>query len=141
MTSDILAPMCAYIAWLFLLWCLLGGVRGWAWLHGVMPAEYFRVGEGLRPSDKIVDVHHHFSNQFEIPVLFYLGCLTVIAANSVDGASVILAWSFVVLRIIHTAVVVIRNDPRIRVWPYVLSTFAVWGIWANVFRNAVWSAG
>ena len=140
MTPAIVAPMCAYTAWVFVLWWVLGGVRGWAWLRDTMPAEYFRVGQGKRPPDKVVDVHHHFSNQFEIPVLFYLGCLAAIATESVDGASVTLAWSFVGLRVVHTAIVLIRNDPRIRVAPYVLSTLSVWGIWANLFHNVVWAA-
>ena len=140
MTPTIVAPMCAYTAWMFVLWWLLGGVRGWAWLRDTMPAEYFRVGQGQRPPDKVVDVHHHFSNQFEIPMLFYFGCLTAIVTDSVDEPAVTLAWSFVALRMIHTVIVVVRNDPRARVFPYALSTFAVWGIWANLFRNVVWPA-
>jgi len=140
MTSAIVAPMCGYTAWLFVLWWVLGAVRGWAWLRGALPSEYFRVGEGPRPSDRIVDVHHHFSNQFEIPVLFYLGCLTAIVTDSVDSTAVTLAWWFVGLRVLHTVIVLIRNDPRLRVWPYVLSTLAVWGLWANLARNTVWAA-
>ena len=132
--------MCAYTGWLFILWWLLGGVRGVAWFRNAMPPEYFRVGQGTPPSDKIVDVHHHFANQFEIPVLFYLGCLTAIVTDSIDEPAVTLAWSFVVLRMIHSVIVLVRNDPRIRVWPYVLSTFSVWAIWANLFRQVVWSA-
>jgi hypothetical protein len=49
-----------------------------------------------------------------------------------------LAWSFVSLRVIHTAIVLVKNDPRIRVAPYVLSTLAVWAMWANIFRHVVW---
>ena len=99
------------------------------------------MGEGPLPPAKIVDVHHHFSNQFEVPVLFYLGCITALAAQSVDRATVTLAWSFVILRVVHTAIVLVKNDPRIRVAPYVLSTLAVWAMWANIFRHVVWSAG
>jgi hypothetical protein len=42
-------------------------------LRGDIPPQYLRVGEGPSPPAKIVDVHHHFSNQFEVPMLFYLG--------------------------------------------------------------------
>ena len=132
--------MCAYILLLFAIWGLLGYVRVSGGLRGAIPAEYIRVGEGPRPADRIVDIHHHFTNQFEVPILFYLGCITALVAESVDGLSITLAWSFVGLRVVHTAIVLIRNDPRIRVGPYVLSTLAVWGIWANLFRHVVWPA-
>ena len=140
-TSAIVTPMCAYTLFLFAIWALLGYVRISGGLHGTIPAEYFRVGEGPRPADKIVDIHHHFSNQFEIPVLFYLGCLTALVTESVDRATVTLAWSFVVLRVVHTVIVFVKNDPRVRVGPYVVSTLAVWSIWANLFWQVVWSAG
>ena len=140
MTSAIVAPMCAYTLLLFAIWALLGYVRVSGGLRGTIPAEYIRVGEGPRPADKIVDIHHHFSNQFEVPVLFYLGCIAALVTESVDRASITLAWSFVGLRVVHTAIVLVKNDPRIRVGPYVLSTLAVWGIWANLFFQVVWSA-
>ncbi len=130
--------MCAYTLFLFAIWALLGYVRVSGGLRGTISAEYIRVGEGVRPADKIVDIHHHFSNQFEVPVLFYLGCIAALVTESVDRVSVTLAWSFVGLRVIHTAIVLVKNDPRIRVAPYVLSTFAVWGIWANLFFQVVW---
>ncbi len=138
--ATIVAPMCAYTLLLFGIWALLGYVRISGALRGAISDEYLRVGVGPRPADKIVDVHHHFSNQFEVPVLFYLGCIAVVVTDSIDGASVTLAWSFVGLRAVHTAIVLVKNNPKIRVGPYVLSTLAVWAIWANLFRQLVWSA-
>ena len=140
MTSAIVGPMCAYTLFLFGIWALLGYVRISGSLRGAIPAQYLRVGKGPLPSAKIVDVHHHFSNQFEVPVLFYLGCVTALVTESVDRATITLAWSFVGLRVLHTAIVLVRNDPRLRVGPYVLSTLVMWAMWANLFRQVVWSA-
>lgn len=137
MTAALLAPMCAYVVLLFAVWSLLGYVRIVGGLRGEIPAEYIRVGQGPRPADRIVDIHHHFSNHFEAPVFFLLGCLTTLVTESVDRTTVVLAWSFVGLRVVHTAIVLLKNDPRIRVGPYVLSTFAAFAIWANLFRNVV----
>src|SRR5262245_28998319 len=109
MTSAIVAPMCAYTLLLFGIWALLGYVRVSGSVRGKISDEYLRVGQGPLPPAKIVDVHHHFSNQFEVPVLFYLGCLTALVTQSVDGAMVTLAWSFVALRVIHTALVLVKN--------------------------------
>ena len=140
MTSAIVGPMCAYTLFLFGIWALLGYVRISGSLRGMIPTQYLRVGEGPLPPAKIVDIHHHFRNQFEVPVLFYLACLAALATESVDRATVMLAWSFVGLRLLHTAIVLVKNNPRIRVAPYVLSTLAVWAMWANLFRQVVWSA-
>ncbi len=129
--------MCAYTLLLFAIWALLGYVRISRGLRGAIPAEYIRVGKGPRPADKIVDIHHHFSNQFEVPLLFYLGCIAALATEAVDRTTVTLAWSFVGLRVVHTAIVLVRNDPRLRVGPYVLSTVAAWAIWVNLFRQVV----
>ena len=132
--------MCAYTLLLFGLWALVGYVRVSGSRRGTISPEYLRVGTGTLPPAKIIDVHHHFSNQFEVPMLFYLGCIAALATQSVDRATVMLAWSFVGLRVLHTAIILVRNDPRIRVGPYVLSTLAVWAIWANLFRHVVWSS-
>ncbi len=140
MMSEIVSPLCAYTLFLLAIWGLLGSVRVSCGLGGAISAEYIRAGEGPLPADKIIDLHRHFSNQFEVPMLFYLGCITALVTESVDSATVTLAWSFVGLRIIHTVIVLVKNNPRIRVGPFVLSTLAVWAIWANVFRQVVWSA-
>ncbi len=140
MMSEIVSPLCAYTMLLFAIWGVLGYVRVSGGLRGAISATYLRVGDGPRPADKIVDLHRHFSNQFEVPMLFYLGCITALVTESVDSATVTLAWLFVGLRIVHTVIVLVKNDPRIRVGPFVLSTLAVWAIWANLFRQLVWSA-
>jgi len=129
--------MSAYTLYLFGVWTLLGFVRISGGLKGTIPSEYFRVGQGPRPADRIVDIHHHFSNQFEIPILFYLGCVVVLVTDSVDPVAIALAWAFVALRLLHTAVILVRNDPRLRVTPYVLSSLVVWAIWLRIFLEVV----
>jgi hypothetical protein len=42
-----------------------------------------------------------YSNQFELPVLFYVLCLMAHTTRTADLIFVILAWIFVVCRIIH----------------------------------------
>ena len=132
MESALLAPMCAYTTWLFGLWMWLGASRGITFLRGTMPMEFLRVGTGALPPDWVVDIHKHFSNQFEIPVVFYLGCLTALAAEAVDETAVTLAWTFVALRVVHSLIVLIRNHPLVRLPFYALSAFAAWALWARL---------
>lgn len=137
MTAAIVAPMCAYTLMLLALGGFLGYVRISGAFGGRISMEYIRVREGARPADWIVDLHHHYANQFEVPVLFYLGCLTAFASQSVVGVTVGLAWTFVGLRLLHTGIVLAGNNPLLRVGPFLLSALVVAGIWGNVFLQVV----
>ncbi len=55
-----------------------------------------------------------FSNQFELPVLFYVLTLLVIATRHADILFVTLAWLFVVFRILQAVIHVTSNDVRLR---------------------------
>src|SRR5215475_12083974 len=55
-----------------------------------------------------------FANQFELPVLFYVLTILVIVTHHADLLYVLLAWVFVVLRILQAGVHVTNNDVRVR---------------------------
>jgi hypothetical protein len=55
-----------------------------------------------------------FSNQFELPVLFYVLTLLAIATHHADRLFVMLAWLFVILRILQAVIHVTNNDVRLR---------------------------
>lgn len=57
---------------------------------------------------------NNFSNQFEVPVLFYALVLTAILTGATGWLTTVLAWAFVVTRIGHTAVHITSNDLRLR---------------------------
>ena len=49
------------------------------------------------------------SNQFELPVLFYVACLAFHQIGAVDLIVLILAWTFVASRVVHAWVHVTSN--------------------------------
>lgn len=55
-----------------------------------------------------------FSNQFELPVLFYVLTILAIITRHADMLFVTLAWLFVVFRILQAAIHVTNNDVRLR---------------------------
>ena len=127
--EAIFAPMIAFTLLVFLVWMRLGFVRISGGLRGIIAQEYIRLGTGPEPPEHVVAVHHHFSNLFEVPLLFYAVCIALFVTRTVDGVAISLAWFFVLARLVHTALVVTTNLPKQRVIPYVLSCFAVWGLW------------
>jgi hypothetical protein len=138
--EAIFAPMIGFTFLVFLLWMRLGFVRISGARRGIVSADYIRVGGGPEPLEYVVVTHRHFSNLFEVPVLFYAVCIAFFVTRTVDGLAISLAWFFVVARLAHTALVLTTNRPTQRVIPYVLSSFAVFGLWLllglRVFRAA-----
>ena len=136
--AEIFAPMGAFTLLVFAVWSWLGYTRISGYGRGEISDEYLRLGTGPAPKDAIVTVHHHFSNLFEVPLLFYLGCLALFLTGQVDRIAVSLAWAFVLLRVAHSIIVLfLGNNPKLRVAPYVLSTLAAFGLWLLLFRRVM----
>ncbi|WP_439575063.1 MAPEG family protein [Phreatobacter sp.] len=57
---------------------------------------------------------NNFSNQFEVPVLFYALVLAAIVTGATGWLTVTLAWAFVASRFAHSFVHVTSNDLRLR---------------------------
>lgn len=70
-----------------------------------------------------------FSNQFEVPVLFYILIAIALPLRHADLVIVLLSWVFVVTRFAHAGIFVTSNNVRHRglVWfSGVLVLFAMW---------------
>ena len=70
-----------------------------------------------------------FSNQFELPLLFYVLIALALPLRHVDFVMVLLAWVFVVTRFAHAGIFVTSNNlpQRGQAWfAGVLVLFAMW---------------
>ena len=85
-------------------------------------------GQPNRP-EKATRIGDCFSDQFEIPVLFYVLIALALPLRHADLVIVLLSWVFVVIRFVHAGIFVTSNDVRQRgtVWfSSVLVLFAMW---------------
>jgi hypothetical protein len=57
---------------------------------------------------------YNYQNQFELPVLFYVLTVLAIITRQTDLLFVVLAWVFVITRIVHAAVHLTTNDVIVR---------------------------
>ncbi|MET6760303.1 MAPEG family protein [Pseudoalteromonas sp. NCIMB_1079] len=88
-----------------------------------------KAGDTIRVADR------NFSNQFEIPVLFYAGCLLALQLNSASTLVAILACLFVATRIVHSVIHLGENNVRARFNVFLLGCICVFSIWlAMVWR-------
>ena len=79
--------------------------------------------------ERATQVGNCFSNQFEIPVLFYILIALALPLHKADLFIVLMSWVFVVTRFVHAGIFTTSNDVRQRglVWfAGVLVLFAMW---------------
>ena len=101
----------------------------------IRPQSLAKVSEA---SEKLSDVTaaENFSNLLETPVLFYVLCLSLYVTNSVTEEQVLLAWIYVALRVIHSAIHVTSNHVVSRWIFYVASSLCLFAMWA-IFATTI----
>jgi hypothetical protein len=96
------------------------------------PGQFKIPGGGDEP-ERSATVMRNLINQFELPVLFYVCCLTLFALNAAGTAAIVLAWGFALSRLAHAFVHVTSNRLRLRRPAFIvgfLIQFAMWGLLA-----------
>jgi len=85
-----------------------------------------KVPESLSQADR------HFVNLFEIPVLFYAGCLAAMVLPTSSFLTNVFAWAYVLLRFVHSYIHLTTNNTKARALAFVLSVFAVLLLWGHL---------
>jgi len=70
-----------------------------------------------------------FSNQFEVPVLFYVLIALALPLRHADLIIVMLSWVFVVTRFAHAGIFVTSNDVRTRTLAWFAGVLVVLAMW------------
>lgn len=71
----------------------------------------------------------NFRNLFELPVLFYLALVVAALAGLVTPLVLGLAWLFVALRVVHSAIHCTYNKVMHRFRAYLAGGLALWALW------------
>jgi hypothetical protein len=79
----------------------------------------------------------NFRNQFEVPVLFYAVVAFALLTKGADGTMVVLAWLFVLTRIVHAAIHVGPNKVRWRTPAFALGFLIVAVMWIKLAVHVV----
>ena len=106
--QDILAPLFVMVALTFALLVWMGAVRVAAIRRGEVRVRDIALGEANWPA-RVQQISNCFHNQFQLPLLFYVLTILALFLRKADFLFVVMAWVFVVLRIIHAAIHVTSN--------------------------------
>lgn len=74
----------------------------------------------------------NFENLFEMPVLFFAANLTIYVLSRVDGVYLGLAWLYVILRVLHSAVHCKSNRVKHRFQLFFFSAAVLLAIWVRI---------
>jgi len=134
---QIIYPMFAMVLLTFSVLIRLFRARVRAVADGKTEVKYFRVYQGAGEAEESAKLARHFTNLYEAPVLFYACCLAILLTGISDIVMLVMAWSYVALRVVHTFIHTGRNriGPRARV--YFASWIVLLAMWLLlVFRVA-----
>jgi hypothetical protein len=128
-TQAILLPLFVEVILTFLLWVGMATLRTCDVSSGAVRPEQIALREpNWRP--RTLQFAYAFSNQFEIPVLFYVLTILAYVTHLAGLIFVILAWIFVIFRILHASVHVTSNIVRLRGTLYGIAVVALALNWA-----------
>jgi hypothetical protein len=124
----VLLPVFVLIGLTFALLLGMATMRTRALTGGETKMKDVALGEPNWPT-RAAQIGNCFSNQFEIPLLFYILIAIALPLRRADLVIVLLSWVFVVTRFVHAGIFVTSNDLRQRgpAWfAGVLVLFAMW---------------
>jgi hypothetical protein len=126
----ILAPLFVQVMLTFVLGFWLASLRAPAVRRGEVKPQDIDLGQPNWPRRTTL-VCNAYENQLELPVLFYVLTILAIITRHADFLFVVLAWVFVLSRLVHAYIHVTSNDLAQRgIWFGVgaIVLFIMWAI-------------
>lgn len=130
MQSEIIfAPVVALALLTFGVLGYTGYKRFSAGFAGRVRAGDFRYGETANVPPDVAVANRNFMNLLEAPVLFYVLSLASYVTHRVTPLAVYMAWAYVALRVLHTAIHLGYNRILPRFSAYALSNVVLVVMW------------
>ena len=89
----------------------------------------FKLGESKNVPDSVSIPNRNYMNLLELPILFYVVCLTMFVTHTATPAVVVLAWGYVASRAAHSLVHLTYNNVLHRLVAFVVSNLFLLTLW------------
>lgn len=133
----ILYPMIALVAWTFLVLLQIPFQRFKAVGKREVKRDDFKYGESTNVPSHVAVPNRNYMNLLEAPVLFYVACLTLYVTKTAGPGFLLLAWTYVALRIMHSLVHLTYNHVMHRLVFFAASNVVLVIIWIKLGFNLV----
>jgi len=125
----ILLPLIVQVALTLVLLFWMGFARVRALRRGETKIPAIALGQPHWPS-RVQQIGNCFANQFQVPVLFYVLTILAVITRSADVLFVVLAWAFVLTRLVHAYIHTSSNNVRRRFYAFALGGVILAVMWA-----------
>ncbi len=142
-TASLLLPLLTLVAWSLVMWIWMYATRIPAILAMKMALDP-NAPAGVQMSQLPARVRwkaDNYNHLMEQPVLFYALVLALSQLGASGPLPWVLAWSYVILRIVHSLVQVLINRIEWRFAVFVLSTLPLFGLTGYGIALALYGAG
>lgn len=131
----LIGPIMALVALTFVVLVIVPFARIGAVLKGKAHIKDYRFGDTDNVPVRARLLNRNLMNLLQMPVLFYVVCLLFIITETTSAIAVNFAYSFVILRIIHSLVHIGYNNITHRFVAYLLSNIILFGMWLELFSG------
>ena len=122
---GLILPVLTLVAWSIIVWLwMIAGRAAVMSRERIHPQKAVRTRE-FATSGREQWVADNYNHLMEQPTIFYAAALATHAAGQGDAINVGLAWTYVVVRIVHTIVQTTTNIVMWRFYLFILSTLAL----------------
>lgn len=128
---SIFLPMLAIVALTFVAFVHMAMARTAAAKAGQDPA-FYRAHLGPPEPEATTAAVRHFNILFELPLLFYAGCITAFVLGAVGTWTLVFAWLFAIARWVQSLIHMSYNLPAHRGLAFVVGMAAVIALWVNL---------
>lgn len=130
----IFLPVLLIVAVTFVGFIKMAIERGKAVKGGQNP-DFYKVYLGDPEPDATRAAVRHWDNLFELPTVFYAGCLTAYVLGTVTATVLVCAWIFAAGRTIQSVVHLSYNNSSHRGGAFTLSFVALMVMWGALAAN------
>jgi len=127
----IFLPVLVVVALTLVAFVRMAAGRAAAVKAGHDPA-YYRAHLGTPEPEHAAAGVRHWDNLFELPTLFYAGCIAAFVLGGVSGWTLAFAWIYAVSRVVQSLVHMTYNNPSHRGGAFVIGVLFVFALWVNV---------
>jgi hypothetical protein len=131
--SQIFAPMGVLAFLTFGVLILIPIRRFQAGARGEIVRDDFKFGESPNVPGHVSIPNRSYMNLLELPMLFYVGSLMFFVSGKVDAIVLAIAWLYVALRFVHSAIHLTYNNVMHRLIPFAVSNVVLLVYWALFF--------
>jgi len=132
MNFELVYPMAAMVLLTFVILIVMFRSRVRAVKAGEADAGFYKTYQEGREPRETAALSRHVVNLFESPTLFYAACMTAMITGQTGTAITVLAWVYVVCRVLHAYIHTGRNSLPPRIAAYFAGLLVLLGMWGTI---------